>query len=441
MKKFLLSISLLPCVLNAMNVKTQKALFPDAELRAVISQEREISKNWFAWNVLQHPERDKWIPLYVAALENQERPSCQRIAKKLLAKFVKDYQKHAKELGLNDDIIQSIKRNAKVKKSYNKSSGKSAKKRLALRNEALEKIKKMHLPVSDFREIAKNRRFILKMKEALRLYNKHDPDFNAIRFLVNDKVDYSYDPERIVDIPGCQKTLLVPHPVSEKYLSLYYQAAMQHNVPVLITLCSPYEDKKEVLPFWEDRVVKAEGGKEIRCTKLDEKVIYQSPEVAEIKDTARARVAKAGGLVPEEFYPRVVERRLRIEYDGKAHEVVHLHYENWPDHQEAPDINALHILIDRRDSLLTSKDDIVILNCKATIGRSGTFFLTDWGRKLVSAMAEEGIPFSEMTLNFAEMLLEARKFRPILSGNPTQLRQAMDIIGLHFERLQEKAEL
>ncbi len=438
MKKILLlCVSLLPCVAEAMNLKTQKALFPDPELRRVISQDQELSKDWFAWNVLQHPERDKWIPLYVAALEKH---NCS-IAKKLLDKFVADHKKHASSLGLSNDIIESIKRNARVKKSYVKSSSKSSKRRLKLRDKALDKIKNMHVPVAHLREIAKSRRFVLKMKEALRTYYKHDPQLNALRYLVTENTDYSYDKERIVDIPGCQKTLLVPHPVSEKYVARYYQAVIEHKVPVLITLCSPYEDRKEVIPFWEDTKVLDEEGKEIRCTKLVELELYKGQKLADIKDTSRARLAKASGLVPEEYFPRIVERHLRLQYDGKEHEVVHLHYENWPDHQEAPDVEALHTLIERRDSLVDGHDSVVMLNCKATIGRSGTFFLTDWGRKIVSAMAEEGISFSEMKLNVPHMLLQVRQFRPILSGNPTQLRQALDIIGQHFEDLQQKAEV
>ena len=72
------------------------------------------------------------------------------------------------------------------------------------------------------------------------------------------------------------------------------------------------------------------------------------------------------------------------------HETVHLHYENWPDHQEAPDLDALEVLFDRKDSL-AQPDDIVMVNCKATIGRSGVFFYSDCGRRRVTAMTDEGV--------------------------------------------------
>ena len=129
------------------------------------------------------------------------------------------------------------------------------------------------------------------------------------------------------------------------------------------------------------------------------------------------------------------------------HQTVHLHYENWPDHQEAPDIRALEMLIEQRDRL-AKPDDVCMLNCKATIGRSGLFFYSDLAKNRIKAMRDEGVPLDAMTFNFAAMVLEVRRYRPILSGNFTQLGQVFELIADQYDKfildqkmLDEKAEV
>lgn len=410
-----------------MKIRTQKAMFPNKELRAVISKEKKISKNWFAWNVLTHPQKELWIPVYLKALEEQMQSGYKYKAQYLLAKFIEDHKRIVPSEDLPLNIIEQVEKVARIYTKRNSSS----------KTKAIKELDRMHLPVGEYGAKAKDRHFIAEMKEILHVATKQDPKIRKLKSKLRENMDLSHDAARIVDLPNCQKTLLVPHPHTDKHVGLYFQSALDHKAKVLITLCSPYEHP-EIIPFWEDRKVKDAEGRTITCTKISERLLYQSPNVATIRDEKRAKLAvEEGGIKPDQFFPRIVERRLSLERGQERHETVHLHYENWPDHQEAPDIDALHLLYAHRDSL-AAPNDVVMLNCKATIGRSGLFFYTDLGRRRISAMANDGVPFSDMKLNFAQMVREVRQFRPILSGNLTQFGQAFELISRHYNELKIK---
>ncbi len=417
-----------------MKIKRQKAIFPNKELRKVISNQKPISKNWFGWNVLNHPQKDLWVPLYIKALEDQLHTKYKDKASKLLIKFVRLHERMLPTLDLPIEVSLQVERVALTcSKMLQKDSHKN-KVSPRLKEKAIKQIERLHLPLSDFHAKGNDKDFMEALKAFVSAYTKNDQELQSLRTKLKKNMNHSYDQERIVDLPNCPKAHLIPHPYSEKQIGLYFNSVLQHKVPVLVTLCSPYEDG-EILPFWEDRVVEDPQGRSIKCTLVNETVRYQSPDVAVIEDKTRAkRAVKEGGIAPHQFFPRIVERRLLLQRGDESYETVHLHYENWPDHQEAPDIEALRVLFERRDSLC-APDDVFMVNCKATIGRSGVFFFSDYGRKLVTAMHEEGVPFSEMKLNFADLVCQARRFRPILSGNATQMGQAMKIIGAHFEAL------
>ncbi|MBS0636078.1 MAG: hypothetical protein JSS12_01070 [Verrucomicrobia bacterium] len=402
-----------------MKVGKQKALIPHKQLREAISKNQSISYNWFAWNIFQHPERDQLLPLYIKTLEAS---SHKKDAKRLLAKLVKEHKKIQPDLPL--DVLEQVER---VAKSYRRTSSKD-KKRCDKRLDAMER------PLTEFAEKAKDRDYLAEIKWLVNIFSRKDRDIVSLKRKLTKDMEKSYSARRIVDIPGCQKSLYVPHPYSDALIGRYFDTVLAHKMPALITLCSPYEHK-DVVPFWEDREVVDPQGRPISCRKLSETVLYKSETMAKVRDETRLT-----GVVPEDFYPRVVERRLQITRGDEQFETVHLHYENWPDHQEAPDIEGLELLLDRKDALVGSREEMIMVNCKAAIGRSGAFFNADCGRGRVQALVEEGIPFDQMSLNMGDMMRKVRYFRPILSGNVSQLSQAMECIARYYQSLQ-KGEL
>lgn len=406
-----------------MKVQRQKALIPHKELRAVVSKNKPISYNWFAWNLFNHPERNELVPLYIKTLESINSSSKKRDAKRLLVKLVEDHKKVQPELSLA--VVEQVER---VAKSYRKVSSKE-KKRLP------KKFESLHIPLAECAEKAKDRNYLAEIKWLVNIFSKNNKEITSLKRRLTKNMEKSYSKNRIIDIPGCQKSLYVPHPYSEALIGRYFSTVLKHKIPVLITLCSQYEHA-DVIPFWEDRVVQDPYGQTIECTKLSETVLYQSSIMGKVRDESRLT-----GVVPEQFCPRVVERKLHLKRGDEEFETVHLHYENWPDHQEATDIDALITLLDRKDALVSSLDDVIMVNCKAAIGRSGGFFNADCGRTKIQSLVKEGIPFEDMTLNMADMMRQVRRFRPILSGNVSQLSQALECISHHYLSLQASEAL
>ncbi|MCE5293992.1 MAG: hypothetical protein LLF94_05205 [Chlamydiales bacterium] len=416
-----------------MKIKIQKALFANPALVQVVSGSKEVSRKTFARNVLKHAQKDKWIPMYLLSLESNVHARYKKEATSLLKRFVRLYNKQKASLELSPTILEQIHRVEKALDTRPKFK-KSEVKNIQQLPKVMREIDRLEIPLSEFAQRANDFDFITKMKKRISHYCRCHPNISNLRDKLISNMDLSFRQERIVDLPTCQKSLLVPHPTTNWQIGLYFEAVMQHKAPVLVSLCSPYESP-DVIAFWEDRVVVDSQGKEITCTKKSETILYQGPVAAVIRNEKRANDAIVnGGVNPEALFPRIVERVIELQRDDAVFTTTHLHYENWPDHQEAPDIQALEVLLDRRNQLATL-DDLCLVNCKATIGRSGLFFFSDYGRNLVSQMAKEGVPFDEMKLNFAEMVNRVRIFRPILSGNPVQLGQAFQIIADHYEKL------
>ncbi len=389
-----------------MRVKTQKAVLQDDHLIEVVSGTKRLSSSWFAWNLLMHEERESLIPLYLNQLEGKLSSKYKSEARRLLYKFFADYRRLQEKISLSDALADSIEE-------------------LLRRNRRLFplELQEFSIPVSSFLDRAKDIDYAACAKEVIRSLTQKNDDLYALRKKLSEHIKHTYDPSRIVHIEDCTKFFFVPHPQDKKHLKHYLESIINHKVKVLVSLCSPYE-AKEIIPFWNG--VEVDG---IRCEKVSEVIRYEGHTVSIIRDSSRAKQVKD----PASFFPRIVERKICVTRGTEQHETVHLHYENWPDHQEAPDLDALNVLFDRKDSLLLHPDDICMLNCKATIGRSGLFFLADLGRKRLERMLQDGVPQGEMKMSIVDLLLEGRRFRPLLSPNPVQLAQVLEIIGKHYE--------
>ncbi len=391
-----------------MRVKMQKAVLEHAHLVEAVSGGKKLSSSWFAWNLFKHEERESLIPFYLSQLEDRLTSKYKKEARRLLYKFFADYRRLQKEIVLSEELATHIEE-------------------LLLKYRRLfpMELQEFLIPVSTFLNRAKDIEYAACAKEVVRSLTQKDKDLYELRKKLSDNIKHTYDPSRIVHIEDCSKFLLIPHPQDKKHLKHYLESILNHKVKVLISLCSPYE-AKEIIPFWNG--VEIDG---LSVEKVSEQVIFQGREPSVIRDESRAKQVKDQAS----FFPRIVERKIKVIRGSELHETTHLHYENWPDHQEAPDLDALNLLFDRKDSLLAHPDDVCMLNCKATIGRSGLFFLADLGRKRLERLAADGVAFHEMKMSIVDLLLEGRRFRPLLSPNPVQLAQVLEIIGKHYEEL------
>lgn len=98
---------------------------------------------------------------------------------------------------------------------------------------------------------------------------------------------------------------------------------------------------------------------------------------------------------------QIVQRIMRFVNDKTKEErqVVHFHYEGWPNKMGAPDQRLLELLIDLVDKVSPDKERPITVHCAQGRGRSGTFVL---GHVLKRKLA------ANQTINLAELLMHGR---------------------------------
>ena len=200
-----------------MKIKMQRAMFPNKELRAALSKEEDVSRKRFAGNIFKHENVQTLIPLYLEALEAQIGTRYEKDARGLLDRFIQVYKKQT--VPLPNAVTEQI---ARVQTVY---------KTAIMR--AQKKLNGMLLPLSEFAAKAKDHEYIEEIKSLLHMFTKHDAHIRDLRVKLLANKALSHDTARIVDVPSCQKTLLVPHPHTDSNVAIYYQSVLEHKAPVL----------------------------------------------------------------------------------------------------------------------------------------------------------------------------------------------------------------
>ena len=140
---------------------------------------------------------------------------------------------------------------------------------------------------------------------------------------------------------------------------------------------------------------------------------------------------------------KILETKLLAVHDksDQVRELTHLHYENWQDHNPAPDLRLLTILLDRIEELSPSREIPFSVNCKGGVGRTGIITVGYYLRREIDAQLNEGKRFDQITINIPETIYQFRKQRKGMCGNAVQLKQLYAITDEYVKRLQPRVEL
>jgi protein tyrosine phosphatase len=214
-----------------------------------------------------------------------------------------------------------------------------------------------------------------------------------------------------IQLPHGPLHVCIPAPGKTR-LEAYYEMAIIRKMPVLITLCSKYENKK-LQPFWEPEI--AENLK----LPLGWKLKHRSTKILYEEDKAKLPA-------------RIVERVYAAVNGGKEHVLTHLHYENWQDHKLAHP-EALEVLLNRRDELAPRLEIPICINCKGGKGRTGTFAIIDACRKIIHKELKAGVPLHKIRLDIPQMILDMRKVRPRIGSNKKQFVQVYQILNDYYK--------
>lgn len=257
-----------------------------------------------------------------------------------------------------------------------------------------------------------------------------DPEMRAIkgaRSVRREGEPYSYGPKYEVQLAGCQRFFLVPAPSLEK-VNAYFNTVLENGIRVMITLCSPSENPEFVIPFWNPEEIAGElhlnNGWTIRSSEVPPLIHYEGDTPIE---------------PGTDLFPRLVERTLiASNEEGKSVELVHLHYENWPDFEPASEQTCLKMLLKRYEELTSGQEKSrpVSVNCFAGRGRTATFALIAYAREIIRMEVAKGTSLEAITLNIPAMLDELRREgRPSLGGDWEQLVQVYSLIASYYGEL------
>jgi protein tyrosine phosphatase len=195
---------------------------------------------------------------------------------------------------------------------------------------------------------------------------------------------------------------------------------LNENVRVIVAL-NTFSDWKKAIPYYDEDVLAATNtGWKITCSGV--KVLYEGAIATNIPKKLREKweVIRLDDPAFQPYRVRIEERTLTAARNGEIRTITHLHYVNWADGYEAPDIVALELLMKRQEKLVESTNATVAIHCQGGIARTLSYVLSIWMRQEIREAKNRGEQLEKMHFNLPEMTYELKKQAPRLSFGPSK---------------------
>ena len=208
-----------------------------------------------------------------------------------------------------------------------------------------------------------------------------------------------------------QRYLVSSSPRSDS-LSLFWQAIVNNNVSLIVTLVSPFEENKEYCTsFWNQ---------EYFPLLADNWAIRP---VAQKALTKKKSPEKPGQLILRSF---VATNPIT----GESRSIKQIHYLNWPD-LKRPNLSLLQQCISLAIQLNPDRNQPILVHCAEGFGRSGTFVAAH-------SLAKEfhdstcALTPKKTIVNLPERVLLLRTQRPKLISTTGQYKTVYESIRRSF---------
>jgi hypothetical protein len=416
-----------------MKIKDQIAIFPDNALRHVLTgsqEEIEVSEKALVPNLLQGKltqEKVELIQKYIDCVANQKDTKHRKTASRLINYLSKGIQEKGKTA---PELIQRIKTVASRlidKKELKERVKTHESQKMEAKDFDFSQFPEEKCSLSEFEALSKNLERLAEMRMKVHVRSQMDPEISKKRKLIH-QFEKPSDGNRFLNYEGQlednQKLVLVPSPKRDiEDAKHYWEMVMEKKVPLMISLCSPCQWKK-ILPFWRPETIKKisfDSGAKAKCVKTS--ILYTGDK--KVLDKGKERTVK------------IVERVYKVTAkDGSKHKATHLHYLHWPDHEVAPDLAALDVLLKKRSEVLKSRDAPMAINCQGGVGRTGEIALFECCKNEIDNQRKRGVPLDKISLNLAEIIYGMRQFAPSLIGTEIeQLGQVCSLIDRYYKTL------
>lgn len=273
-------------------------------------------------------------------------------------------------------------------------------------------------PLSKFKEIANNLELAQSWANEIQTHAKNDPEMNRLRKERDEKHEagFSYD---VIQIKNSPRMVVHGTPRSDldDCANEFYNMILNENVKVIVALNTFSDWKKAIHYYNEEQLLAANTGWKITCS--EPKVLYEGAVATNIPKKIREQVATVAldDISLKPYRVRIEERTLTAQKNGKTRTITHLHYVNWPDLNEAPDLVALELFIKRQESLSEKTNKPISIHCQGGIARTLDYALMIWIRKEIREANKLGEQVDEKPFNLPEMIYDLKKQAPRLGGS------------------------
>jgi protein tyrosine phosphatase len=377
-------------------------LFVDHELCQVLAAgKKKVSKDEVAANLFKSQQKEKLIPIFLAALQKNVK---NEDASKIVKEYRHEYKKFAQSLS------PAIKAKSKeVFKLFEKKVGKGKK---AKEVHGFDKFPSEWCHLADCKKKADDKKGIEKIQDAIKeRSDKTDPA------VAKKKYHYIFSKASEVVIPNRQTYILAASPKSEKDIGQFYDALLKKNVRVIIT-ANQVGEGGGCPAYWTNAVLK----------KVN---LSDGWSIESVESKSQVHASGKDGS-------KIVERKLLLTKGSQTKELAHLHYEKWLDKHASPDVDLLHKLLDVKDGISPEKHVPFLIHCRAGQGRTGAVAILDYARREIKEQLKAGKKLNDIRLNIPEMIYEMRKQRPKILGRVAQVQQVYAALGKYYEHLKQK---
>ncbi len=232
-------------------------------------------------------------------------------------------------------------------------------------------------------------------------------------------------PHSVIQLGNSPSMVIIGTPRLDRKNSLerFFSVMLEENVEVIVAL-NTVDDWEEAIAYYEPEQMKSVQleGHSISCKKSV--ILYEGDVAANIPKKLQDVLtgltqAERDELLAQKKYkkyrPRIIERTfvVRENESGARKKITQLHYENWPDRQAAPDLDAWWILL-RRQFELQNKS--IAIHCQGGIGRTNVHAILTCLVSEMNALQDAGGNLSEAEFNVPLTMYRLKKQAPRLGG-------------------------
>ncbi len=221
-------------------------------------------------------------------------------------------------------------------------------------------------------------------------------------------------PHSIVQLNESPKMIIIGTPRHDRQDTLehFFSVMIKEDVDVIIALNTP-SDWEEAIPYYEHEHI---GSIKIDGYTLEreryDKVLYEGEIEANmplsIKKSLDKMTESERMLVLKRYLPRIIERIFWVRDDalGSWRKITQLHYENWPDRAEAPDLEGWWVLLKRQ---LELQKGAICIHCQGGIGRTNA-------HAILTCLISQFNAKKDEVFNVARTMYQLKEQAPRLGG-------------------------